>query len=466
MPRLSLPEIVERTLGGVPALKGLRHVAAAVSGGADSTAMAVLLRRLIPSSVSLTLVRIDHILPEAEGPAEGLFTRQLAERLECPWMERRVDVRSEMARTGESLEMAARRLRHDALRNAAREVGADAIALGHNADDQVEGLLLRLARGTGPRGLGGMPVWRPPAGASPGVLRPLLSCPRSVIRDWLRTEGFSWCEDPTNEGDEVQRNRIRHHVLPALYAALGESAREGFLRTAGLLRDEESAWLAPLVEEAWMHCRLAPGRGLDAGELRNLPPPLARRVLLREIQSAGLSGAIQTEALLRRVAAFAVQECGGTRSMDLGEGFSAKRVYGEFRVIAPSDDGGAGKVSPMGDCLVVTPATGYLSEPRRDFRSRPLRARLSRAEIPDPSVLHVRGVRPGDRIRPVGAKGSRKVSDILVDRKVPRDERGTVVVVCAGDRVAWLPGHSIDASFAVETPESPSWDCVLEMTIS
>ena len=497
-----IPETVRKTLSGIGPDVRLRRVVIGASGGADSTALALLAHRLlVPQGVELILAHVDHTLPEAETPEDSDFTRALAKRLGAPFIERRVQVREAMARTGESLEMAARRLRHNALRDIAKEVGAEAIALGHNADDQVETMLLRLARGTGPRGLGGMAVWQPASEGGPGLLRPLLNCPREDIREWLRSEGESWREDPTNAADDVLRNRLRHHVLPALYEVLGDGARQGFLNTAALLRDEESRWLGPLVEAELERCRLAGKAALDTDRLRSLSPPLLRRVLLREAQQAGLPLSFQTQTLLENLAEFATRPDSGSATLDIGAGFRATRVYGSFSIapseaeeaegqtpqlwgqtpksegqapvfqIAPPESKGqtsklegqtpVSGVLPVGSRLCIEAATGYKLTGRTGILDRPQTAYLSSSAISDPAALFVRRILPGDRLQPVGAEGASKISDILVNRKLPRERRREVEVVCAGERVVWLPGHSVDAAFAVESPTAPSWKCML-----
>jgi tRNA(Ile)-lysidine synthase len=137
-------------------------------------------------------------------------------------------------REGGGLEEAARRERYAFLRRVRDETGASVIAVAHTRDDQAETLLLRLLRGAGATGLGGM---RPRGGAG-GVVRPLLGVSRDEVLAYLRERGLAWREDPTNADLRHTRNRIRHELLPYLEARFNPSLREGLARTARILRDE------------------------------------------------------------------------------------------------------------------------------------------------------------------------------------------------------------------------------------
>lgn len=492
---------IQSTLSAAGLPGAARCAAVAVSGGADSTAAALALHRLwAPLGIRLHIIHIDHSLPEAESPTDTDFVRRFAATLGATFANRVVNVRAEMAAKGESIEMAGRTLRHAALRDAAAEAGADLLVLGHNADDQVETLLLRLARGTGPRGLGGMaPAEPPPAGGGPRIIRPLLDCPREDIRDWLRAEGVAWLEDPTNDTDDVGRNRLRHHVLPALYGALGHAARDGILRTMALLRDEERGWLEQTVREALAQtseghpshpcetsCATRGGASASVGHpshpwhpcetscatkggasasvalrcpaLSALPYPLARRVCLAALQEAGVPAAFQTLAAVERIRVLAEGPACGTRSLDLGAGFRAERVYDELRIARAHSSAQAVAAASR---LLAAPATGFLRPARGNPLARPASASVSREAVSDPALLSVRLVRAGDRMTPRGAAGSRSIADILIDRKVPAADRASVEVVCLGERIVWLPGHAVDAAFAVPSAASPSWTLTL-----
>lgn len=441
---------VQAALQQAHSLTPLHHIVVAISGGADSTALALLLHHILPST-SLTLAHILHSLPEAESPNDSSAIHSLASSIGASVHEQTVDVRAAMATSNESLEMAARRLRHQALQSIALSLHADAIALGHNADDQVETMLLRLARGTSAAGLAAMPLWTPPTPSRIGLLRPLLQCSRADLRSWLQSQHIPWQEDPTNAIPDVLRNRLRLSVLPALYDALGPQARDGFLRTASLLQAEESAWLQPAVNTAAATCYTPATHTFSLPHLLPLPAPLRQRLLLQAALHAGIPPAALSSDKIRALDAFASAPSQGTASLDLGNHIQAIRSYHSLH-FAPSTP-----PPPTPSLLSITPDHGFHPTPHSNPLSRPQHAWLSKTLLPDPSALTLRFIQPGDRIHLFQHSGHSKLSDLLINAKIPRHLRPSIEVVALHSRILWLPGFSIDPTYAVESHSAPSW---------
>jgi tRNA(Ile)-lysidine synthase len=199
-------------------------VLVAVSGGADSTALLLALYNLRHEfGVELTAAHLDHGLRGSESADDRAFVRALCARLGVPLGDARWNTRARMTRRGLSGQAGLRVLRREFLLAIAQRYDATAIATAHTADDQVETVLLRLARGAGIRGLSAMPPRRG------RWIRPLLDAPRADIETDLRRIGQRWREDSTNAGLDYARNRVRHLVVPALLEALdpGSSKRSG-----------------------------------------------------------------------------------------------------------------------------------------------------------------------------------------------------------------------------------------------
>jgi tRNA(Ile)-lysidine synthase len=253
-----------------------------ISGGSDSVALVMLLRDLAENGRFIVsgLAHLNHGLrPTADR--DEVFCRELADRLRLRIAVKKEDVKGYARGRNLSVEDAARRIRYEFLEEAADNVGADRIAVGHTQDDQAETFLLKLIRGAGLTGLAGV---RPRRGR---IIRPLLDTSRADLRKYLTERGHTWIEDESNADLGNPRNRIRHRVLPELDCAAGGSARPAIARAAGLAR-EDAEWLDELAGRCYEALVQSEGNGvtIEVSALRREPPPLQRRVLLRALRSA------------------------------------------------------------------------------------------------------------------------------------------------------------------------------------
>jgi tRNA(Ile)-lysidine synthase len=225
------------------------------------------------------VAHLNHQLRDTADRDET-FCRDLAARLGLAILAGRADVKAMSEAKGLSLEDAARRARYEFLEKAASQLEATSVAVGHTLDDQAETFLLKLLRGAGATGLGGI---YPVRGQ---VIRPVLETSRSELQEYLRAIGESWVEDETNADVSNPRNRVRHDVLPHLETTLGLPARRAIARAAGLV-GEDARWLDELAADklVTLSTAMAGGLELDADQLRSAPLPLIRRILLRALRS-------------------------------------------------------------------------------------------------------------------------------------------------------------------------------------
>ncbi|WP_371498573.1 tRNA lysidine(34) synthetase TilS [Kitasatospora sp. NBC_00374] len=258
-----------------PAAPGSPLVLVAVSGGADSMALATATAFEAPKlGLRVGAVTVDHGLQS--GSAER--ARQVADRLGELGLDPVEAIRVRVGRDG-GPENAARDARYAALDGAADRLGALAVLLGHTRDDQAETVLLGLARGSGSRSLAGMPAQKG------RYRRPLLELDRAATRQACTAQSIPVWDDPHNTDPAYTRSRVRHEVLPVLEKHLGGGVVEALARTARLFRDDADAldqWAA-LAEP---DLRTAEG-ALDVGKLTGLPPAVRRRVLRRAALRAG-----------------------------------------------------------------------------------------------------------------------------------------------------------------------------------
>ena len=426
------------------------RVVAAVSGGGDSVALLHLLAELAERSL-LTLAGVAHVNHRLRRPAsdeDERFCRDLARRFGVPCLVESVAVADVARARRVSVERAGHHVRYAFFARAAAELGGGRVALGHTIDDQAETVLLRLIRGAGAAGLSGM---RPRVGA---LVRPLLEVGRAELRRYLADGRIPFREDASNADLRVPRNRVRHELLPQL-RTYSPRVVEALARQADIARADE-AWLSRRANEAAADL-VSQERGLvalDAAGLAALPPALARRVArdaLARIEPRRREIGFDAIERVRRTAA------GGLARTDLPD-CRVERAAGRVRLVPRR--GRTGPVPRPGFAYRLA-IPGEVSVPEAGVR---VRAEVVEAAagaraagggwtavvaLPAAAPLVVRSWRFGDRYRPLGLGGrSRKLQDLFVDRKVPRDERTRIPLVLDADgRVVWVVGFGIGHDF-------------------
>jgi tRNA(Ile)-lysidine synthase len=297
-----------------------QRVLIACSGGADSVALATGMQLLSGAmGLRLGLAHLDHGLRGAESRRDADFVRALARRLALPLHTARADLGG--PRSG--IEARGREARYAFFNAVCRQSGYRVLATGHQADDNAEHVLMALMRGSGPRGLAGIPPSRPSTDCR--VIRPLLAVRRHEIRDFLQTAGVDWVEDSSNRSPDHARNRVRHRLLPLMAAEFNPEIVTSLNRLAGILRAEER-WLTPVVEGHLAGCRLtAPPGGvvLDAKALLKMPTAARRRVLRTAVA--------QAKGDLRRIALVHVDALTGLMRSGDGELHLPDRLHAVAR---------------------------------------------------------------------------------------------------------------------------------------
>lgn len=399
------------------------RVTAAVSGGADSVALLQALKELARTEkMDVSVAHVDHGLRETSG-RDAAFVAEMCRDLRVPCQVCRVQIQG-------TSEDAARRARYEALGEACMENGAAVLALAHHRRDQAETMLLHLFRGGGAGGLAAMSER-----AERGDLllwRPLLNVSPETIRAALTEKGIPWVEDETNARDDYQRNYVRHRVLPAI-AARFPQAEEAMGRTARIFADEDDYFRS----EARRFLATAGNASLDGpciwirySALHSLHPAL-RRYALRLACPVKLDAAT-TEALMG---------LSPGQKMNLPEDGRAEcsRDYLHFLpAIPPPPEKGA---------LSVQPWHGETGDGKRVQAVK--RSVYEQCEL--------RFLRPGDRMHPLGAKGTKSMQDYFVDKKAPRPFRAYTPLLCIGNQVVWAIGVGVGEEARV----NPGDDAVL-----
>lgn len=423
-----LHALVERHL--VSHLPDSAPVLVAYSGGLDSACLLEILVRLAAErGLTLGAVTVDHGLRSfaAEAKTTAEFCRTLGVSHQLVSLPPGLAARAKEA--GRSLAERARAERYEVLR---RVAAGGSIFLGHHLDDQAETILLRMMRGTGLQGLAAM---RPVAG---DLHRPLLAASRAQLEQYASRHRVPSVEDPSNRSPQFLRNRVRHEVLPML-ESLGEGFTANLARSADVIADQAAAF-ATLLEEglAARAERTTEGLSVPLAALRSGPLGRAQLHWLLAQLLPQPPASRQVEALAQLVTS---RE--GTAELTLQGGIGARREYDTLLLFAS-------KVESACPGTVFLRGTGEACWGRWVVRARddvappdvpqrpPNEVWLSR-EISWP--LMVRGWCRGDRMQPFGMSGTRLLSDLLGEARVPRPERAMVPVVIDGDgRIVWVPG--------------------------
>jgi tRNA(Ile)-lysidine synthase len=437
-------------------------VLVAVSGGPDSSALLHALWTLQQEfGYQLQAAHINHLLRGEEALADSDYVRELAAQLQIPVMFASINVGFFAHLWGQSIQVAARRLRYSCLHWMAKNCGANKIALGHHRDDQAETVLFRFLRGTGLDGLGGMkPVLQD------RLIRPLLWVSKGEITEYLRQHRLSSRQDSSNEKRIYTRNKIRLELIPHLEKEYNARFQEAAVRLADLCREEADF----LNELAW--------NNLQAAELRDDKQEVLQAFDLLRMQAAPRS-------LLRRMVRMAFQKASTGKSLQavhvenvvrlLEHGQTGEEISLPYGIIIQREAKrlvflDIHRISAPGIPVTQLPIPGRLELPggviiKAEIRVFPPGRALQWVQAkacPQMAVLDYHSVQlplvvrsrlPGDRFRPLGQGGSKKLQDFLVDSKVPHRMRNNIPVCLDQRGIVWLAGYQIDERVKVG-PES------------
>ena len=378
------------------------RVLVAVSGGPDSTALLVALHEL---GFVLVAAHFDHALragSEEVADQVGALCARLGVRL--------VTVRRDSPVPRGSVQAGARALRYEFFARARGQVEAHTVALAHTADDVVEGSVLHLMRGCGLSGLRGMPARRG------FYVRPLLAVWRSDVVEFLERRGIVAFQDPANSELQFARARVRHQILPTL-----ERDSPGIVRRFYAVARRAAEMQEAAEEQATT--RLGEGP-ITRWELARLPESVATELIKGMYTRAGGRLPALSRSHVRSMLRLASGRAGG-RGVDLPGGR-------RFRIV--------------GDLMeIYAPAEASTNRPQLEVKSCDGCDDWDAAHLKSDLRVRLGFRQPGLRMRPAGGRGSRKLQDILVDARVPREDRDSWPLVFAGDRLAWVPGIAVDS---------------------
>ena len=435
-------------------------VVAGVSGGADSVCLLLHLLELKEKlSFTLAAVHVQHGIRGEESLQDAAFVEELCRRYQVQLFRYDYDVPEYAKQHGYSEEEAGRNLRYESFHKALEELGAPEgkIAVAHNRNDLAETMLHHLARGTGLRGLSGIHP------CSDGIIRPVLCLERREIVYYLEENEISYITDSSNLSDGYTRNRIRHHVLPAMEKEINGKTVEHMAETARILR-EADGYLRRKGAELLEQCRQKTGYLLDGAFFEK--PDIVREYAVMEAFER-LSGKRKDFTSLHVRQVFSLQKKETGRYIKLPGNIQAVRSYGGVRlektVSGPGTTEGVsaekkGSGNPA-EMFFEIPLSGILECPFGIFETKIFHYKNQKMEEKkytkwmDYDKIKgspcVRTRKQGDYLVVNSAGGRKKLNRIFIDEKIPAGLRDQIPVVAAGSEILWIPGGRMNEQYKI-----------------
>ncbi len=403
---------------------------------------------------TLHIAHLDHKLRGEESRTDAVYVMEHARKLDIPITLEAIDVRK-MITPKESQESAARRIRYEFYERVIANVGADKVALGHNADDQAETVMMRLLRGSGALGLSGIPPVRD------SFIRPLIEISRSEINEYLRHLQITPRQDPSNLNTIYRRNKIRHELIPLLEREYSPSIKQILQQTGEILRAEDGL-LNDLARKAVDNCvqrRDARTVVIHIPDLRGYHLALQRRILRLAIKALTKNLRSFDYDHIRNLLNLALYGTTGS-AISLPRRISAEKVYDtlvlrhgyqpensiksfDYRVEVPGET----EIPDLSLLVRTTEPERTCGKYKKTQTENEFRATFDYDKIR--GDLHLRNRRPGDRFQPLGMSGTKKLKDFFIDEKIPGASRNSVPILTDENDILWIIGCRIDDRFKI-----------------
>jgi len=447
-----------------------------VSGGPDSIALLHIILSLAQRfSLRVAVAHLNHCLRQKDSDDDAEFVASLARKLDLPCYIKKEDVRKYRLEKKLSLEEAARIVRYRFFESIAEKYMFNKIALGHNADDNAELVIMNLLRGSGPVGISGIPPVR-----NGEIIRPLIKLTKSEILEFLAVNKLKFVSDKSNNDQRYLRNRIRHHLIPHLKSSYNKRIVETINRFASIIRSEEE-WIDDLINPIFNKSVLTAENNsvtLSISSINKLHIAAQRRIIRKAI--AEIKGNLRRISFLHidSVSSLLINSGHAFGHIDLPDRVWIKRDGDTVsfsrgkRVLRDLDKKLSDENKLSFEYRILKPEAGFKEEifpMSLLIKELGLNIGFSKIEIENLSDIHhaghnvaffdtdklsfplvLRNFRPGDRFQPFGMSGTQKVKKYFINNKVTRAQRAKCPILLSREKIMWVVGYRIDDFFKVK----------------
>jgi tRNA(Ile)-lysidine synthase len=421
-----------------------------VSGGPDSVAMLFSLKEIKNEmGFDLLVFHINHMLRGEESEEEELFVKNLSESLSLPFYSAKVDVLKYRKNHKVSIQVAARELRYCHFKRFADLHSVAKIALGHTANDQAETVLMRILKGSGLKGISGIPPTR-----ENKFIRPMMEIHREEINEFLDKNNIHYLVDSSNLKNHYLRNRIKNKLIPSLKKEYNPSIVETLCRSSKIFRQED--YFISEMTQCEFHKLIIKRNSeqiiLDARRFQTLHIALTRRIILEAIYQFPNSGRHAALKIVDNILEVIQSNFSG-KTISITKGLIFKYRYNQLifqslkkNVVPPS----------IKQKKLSVPGKTKITEIEKEATSKI----INKKEIPknfkkmspftafldfdySGKDLFLRSRQRGDRFSPLGIKANKKLKDYFIDKKIPREERDSIPIITNHNSILWIVGHQI-----------------------
>ncbi len=409
---------IKNTINKYDMLSASSDVTVALSGGADSVCLLYALYELRDEfGLTISAFHLNHCLRGAESDRDEGFVKELCQKLGIPLAVERRDIKAEAERRGESIELCARNIRYELYKKHANGL----VAVAHTESDNLETVIYNMTRGSGIKGLGGIPPVRDI------FIRPLIECTRREVEEYLRGKDICFVTDSSNLSDDYSRNYIRHNIVPAL-KRINPSAEQTVGANSEALR-EDADFLSGMATK--IYSIIAKEDRLDAAMLKEQHPAIAKRIL--SMLYFEQSGKNADNLHINRM--YEVLRDGGKASLPCG--FSAESDGKRFRIYR---EGGKAEFRYETELVYEKAQKSY------NVYNLLLKNRVDCDKIKGKLTVRIRN--EGDSIRLAGRNCTKSLKKLFNELKIPTEEREALPVAADDEGVVWI--HSVGVAERVK----------------